>query len=127
MRKVYNGLLMVMTGEIDWQKIPSPAKKIVLYCMVSVGFFLNISIPLSVLFYLRGGNVVALNQMIAVFAFSIFITFCAITPDIDILRFFARTNFFRVYFFYLPKGFLWCVRKMLCALIRLTRLVLLSL
>lgn len=119
MRETYDKWLKVMTDEIDCLKIRAVAKKIIYYNIACAGFSFNFSIPMAVWFCLTfKENSTILSTLIILSSASVYasLVFTA-APIAEITCIFAKMNFFRVYFYLLPKCFLWCVKKLLCAMI----------
>lgn len=119
MRKTYGKLFEVMTDEIGRRKISMMVKNLAFYYIACAGFSLHISIPIVTLLYLSfREDFTVSNIMVVLLGCSVFISSVFITaPRSEITKSLANINFFRVYFLYLPKRFLLCVKKSLCALI----------
>lgn len=126
MRKTYDKLFEIMTDKIDRRKIDMVVKNLAFYYIACAGFSLHISIPVTALLYLNfRDNFTVSNIVVVLLSCSVFASFVFVTaPILEITNFLAKINFFRIYFFYLPKGFLWCVVKTLHTLIFLVRIIL---
>lgn len=110
--------------KIDWHKISIVMKGVGNFFISCFGFSLNASVPLLTLFYYfreETGVKFLLFMQTFIFFIAVFagIESIIFSPRLEELMLeinglgkrLRKANFFRVYFYLLPKGIFWCVKK----------------